>query len=98
MKVIAKVLDVTTRSYQKDGVTKQAADIVCKSGSTTIDVTMFDGDVGRGKHLLYDKLVGQQCILNLSPEVYRGNLNYRLGFDDPKPVSHSAPTSKAKAA
>lgn len=95
MKVLAKVLDVTTRQYRKDGEVKTVADIVFKSGTDTMTATMFDGDVQKGAHKVYDQLVGKEAIVDISPDVYRGNLQYRLGFEDPRPVG---PKSADKAA
>lgn len=95
MKVIAKVLDVSTRTFSKDGQDKTFADIVLKSGSTTIEVTMFDRDVSQGRHLIYDKLTGKEVLVDISPEVYRGNQQYRLGFDDPKPLAQDKPKAAA---
>lgn len=97
MKVIAKVLDVSTRSYQKDGASKTAADIALKSGSSLFKATLFDKDVGDGRHLIFDKLTGQEAVIDVSVEVYRGEVNYRLGFEDPKPLTQPAPV-KSKAA
>ncbi|GAA5442914.1 hypothetical protein Misp06_01089 [Microbulbifer sp. NBRC 101763] len=97
MKVIAKVLDVSTRGYRKDGEPKTAADLVLKSGTSTIQVTLFDKDVGEGRHLIFDKLTGQEVVVDISAEVYRGNVNYRLGFEDPTPLTQPTPV-KTKAA
>lgn len=92
-KVIAKLLDVSVRSYKKDGQDKKAADIVFKSGSDLMKATMFDSDVSKGLHMQYEQFLGKDVLVELSPEVFRGELQWRLGFADPKPIAdkQSAP-------
>ena len=95
MIVKAKLLDVEMRSYNKDGQSKQVADLVFKSGSDTMTVTMFDGDISRSKHTVYEQNVGKYMIVEIRCDVFRGNIQYQLGFKDPvisadKPVKQAA--------
>lgn len=98
-KVVGKVLDVSLRRYVKDGQEKRVADIVVKSGSDLIKATMFDGDVTKGNHMQYEQIVGKDAVVDVSPDVFRGNLQWRLGFEDPKVIKdqHSA-SAAGKAA
>lgn len=85
--VICKVLDVAVSQYRKDGEVREIASIVLRSGRDVINAQLFDQDVKSGRHDLYKKLVGRDIICELNPEFYRGQLQWRLGFADPRPLT-----------
>ena len=95
MKVIAKIIDIETREYSKDGATKKMADITFKSDRDTFTVNMFDRQIDEGKLRLYEALAGQQAVVEINCDIYKGQIQYRLGFTDPRPVAPKAAPSKA---
>lgn len=90
MKIIAKIIDIESRSYTKDGATKKMADLTFKSGRETFTVNMFDKQIDEGKLSLYQDLLGQQAVVEISIDQYRGQIQYRLGFEDPRPTAKPA--------
>lgn len=84
MELLGKVIAVSVRGYQKDGQQKRAADIVILSGSDVVKCTMFDADVAANKHVRFEQLKDKDAVFEVTPEVYRGQLQYKLGFKEPR--------------
>lgn len=95
MKILAKVIAVQARSYKKDGVQKQAADVVLLSGSDVLKTTLFHDDVISGRHTKFESMKDKEGVFDVIPEVYRGNLQYRLGFEEPRLLTPSKSVTAA---
>lgn len=93
--IICRILDVTISKYRKDGEERERASLVLKSGDDVIQASLFDQDVKNGRAKVFEKLVGRDAVCDLSPEQYRGQLQWRVGFNDPRPVG---PAAKNEAA
>jgi len=90
-RVLVRVLDVTPSTYRKDRQEKKKVDMILKSGKDAITCTMYDGDVSDAKHKLYESQLGKEIIVDLSPECFRGNLQWRLGFEAPELLDVKSP-------
>lgn len=95
MKVLGKVIDVESRSYTKNGESKQLAEITFKSGKSVFQVTMFDADISNGKLELYKSQAGKNIAFEIDVDIYKGRIQYRLGFADPQLVGPKAADTKA---
>lgn len=78
METIVKILDVEMGTTTNGPI----ASIVLKSASDTMNVRMFARDIEAGKHKKYFENVGKQVVSDIRPNLYKGNLQYQLGFDD----------------
>lgn len=87
MKVLAKLLHIEKRPMGTSGDGKEIASVVLLSGRDALTITMFDGAIKSGKFDLYQKFLQQDALFDINCDIYKGQLQYQLGFDDPRPVT-----------
>jgi hypothetical protein len=91
--IIAKVLDVERKTYGKEN--KTLAEVSLKSGGELFSVSLFDGDIKAGKDTVYKNMIGKMITVDVSADIYRDKLQYRLGFDLPEIYQEKAPLKAA---
>lgn len=88
MKVLATLVHSAKRPMGNDG--KEIATLLFVSGDDSFSVTMFDNDIKQGKFDLYTKVMQKEVMVDIRVDLYKGAVQFRLGYDDPRVIAPKA--------